>query len=195
MPVRIYDLAKKLGLESKEVLAKAKELGISAAKVPSSSLDKITAEYLEEQLAPRAAQKHAEVAATVPTPLEASPAPPPPVVSPPVEVSTAPQVELGPAAETPEVAPVPEIAPAPVPEIVRPVMPPSVSPEAIEVPPLPEIPREPLPAAEPIAAKVEPIQPPVAPPPAPAAPVPPPPPATPQVGEKIGFIQLPQKPA
>jgi translation initiation factor IF-2 len=195
MPVRIYDLAKKLGLESKEVLAKAKELGISAAKVPSSSLDKITAEYLEEQLAPRAAQKHAEVAATVPTPLEASPAPPPPVVSPPVEVSTAPQVELGPAAETPEVAPVPEIALAPVPEIVRPVMPPSVSPEAIEVPPLPEIPREPLPAAEPIAAKVEPIQPPVAPPPAPAAPVPPPPPATPQVGEKIGFIQLPQKPA
>ena len=55
MPVRIYDLAKKLGLESKEVLAKAKELGISSAKVPSSSLDKITAEYLEEQLAPRAA--------------------------------------------------------------------------------------------------------------------------------------------
>src|SRR5881397_3909211 len=50
MPVRIYDLAKKLGLESKEVLAKAKTLGIAAAKVPSSSLDKITAEYLEEQL-------------------------------------------------------------------------------------------------------------------------------------------------
>ncbi len=49
MPVRIYDIAKKLGLESKEVLAKAKELGISTAKVPSSSLDKITAEYLEEQ--------------------------------------------------------------------------------------------------------------------------------------------------
>ena len=45
MPVRIYDIAKKLGIESKEVLAKAKELGI-AAKVPSSSLDKITGEYL-----------------------------------------------------------------------------------------------------------------------------------------------------
>ena len=57
MPVRIYDIAKKLGIESKEVLAKAKVLGITAAKVPSSSLDKITAEYLEEQLAPRAAQK------------------------------------------------------------------------------------------------------------------------------------------
>src|SRR5271154_734782 len=50
MPVRIYDISKKLGLENKEVLAKAKELGISAAKVPSSSLDKITAEYLENEL-------------------------------------------------------------------------------------------------------------------------------------------------
>ena len=49
MPVRIYDLAKKLGIESKDVLIKAKELGI-AAKVPSSSLDKITAEFLEQQL-------------------------------------------------------------------------------------------------------------------------------------------------
>ena len=47
MPVRIYDLAKKLGLESKDVLLKAKELGITTARVPSSSLDKITAEYLE----------------------------------------------------------------------------------------------------------------------------------------------------
>ena len=43
MPVRIYDLAKKLGLDSKSVLAKAKELGIATAKVPSSSLDKISA--------------------------------------------------------------------------------------------------------------------------------------------------------
>src|SRR5215469_10472863 len=50
MPVRIYDISKKLGLENKEVLAKAKELGIPAARVASSSLDKITAEYLEQQL-------------------------------------------------------------------------------------------------------------------------------------------------
>src|SRR6185295_2264628 len=49
MPVRIYDISKKLGLENKEVLSKAKELGI-AARVASSSLDKITAEYLEQQL-------------------------------------------------------------------------------------------------------------------------------------------------
>src|SRR5437868_10105898 len=50
MPVRIYDISKKLGLENKQVLAKAKELGIAAARVASSSLDKITAEYLEQQL-------------------------------------------------------------------------------------------------------------------------------------------------
>ncbi len=50
MPVRIYDLAKKLGIESKEVLAKAKALGMSAAKVPSSSLDKITAQFLKDEL-------------------------------------------------------------------------------------------------------------------------------------------------
>ena len=57
MPVRIYDIAKKLGMESKEVLAKAKELGI-AAKVPSSSLDKITGEFLELELAKSCLRRH-----------------------------------------------------------------------------------------------------------------------------------------
>ena len=51
MPVRIYEIAKKIGIPSKEVLAKAKELGIANAKVASSTLDKITAEDLEEQIA------------------------------------------------------------------------------------------------------------------------------------------------
>jgi cold shock CspA family protein len=50
MPVRIYDIAKKLGLESKDILAEAKSLGIAAAKVPSSQLDKISAEWLEEEI-------------------------------------------------------------------------------------------------------------------------------------------------
>jgi len=50
MPVRVYDIAKKLGVESKDVIAKAKELGISAARAPSSMLDKITAEFLESHL-------------------------------------------------------------------------------------------------------------------------------------------------
>ena len=66
MPVRIYDISKKLGLENKAILAKAKSLGIAAAKVPSSSLDKISAEYLEEQLC----LDHPELAAKL--------APPPP---------------------------------------------------------------------------------------------------------------------
>ena len=51
MPVRIYEIAKKVGISSKEVLAKAKELGITNAKVASSTLDKITAEYLEGKIA------------------------------------------------------------------------------------------------------------------------------------------------
>jgi len=51
MPVRIYDIAKRLGIKSKDVLEKAAELDIKNAKVASSSLDKITAEYLEEEIA------------------------------------------------------------------------------------------------------------------------------------------------
>ncbi|MGA2180769.1 MAG: translation initiation factor IF-2 [Verrucomicrobiota bacterium] len=66
MPVRIYDISKKLGLENKIILAKAKSLRIAAARVPSSSLDKISAEYLEEQLC----IDHPELAAKL--------APPPP---------------------------------------------------------------------------------------------------------------------
>ena len=68
MPVRIYDISKKLGLENKEVLSKAKELGI-VARVASSSLDKITAEYLEQQLI----LAHPHLAA--PTPVASSSAP------------------------------------------------------------------------------------------------------------------------
>ncbi|HEX7469949.1 MAG TPA: translation initiation factor IF-2 N-terminal domain-containing protein, partial [Verrucomicrobiae bacterium] len=59
MPVRIYDISKKLGLENKEIIAKAKSLGIAAARVPSSSLDKITAEDLENHLL----EDHPELAA------------------------------------------------------------------------------------------------------------------------------------
>ncbi|MBR5606131.1 MAG: translation initiation factor IF-2 [Verrucomicrobia bacterium] len=51
MPVRIYDIAKRLGIPNKVVLQKAKELGIKEARAASCSLDKITAEFLEQQLA------------------------------------------------------------------------------------------------------------------------------------------------
>ena len=50
MPIRIYDIAKKLGVENKQVLAKARELGITSAKGPASSLDKVSGDYLETQL-------------------------------------------------------------------------------------------------------------------------------------------------
>src|SRR5436190_5094725 len=83
MPVRIYDIAKKLGLESKEVIARAKALGITAAKVPSSSLDKITAEYLEEQLGGKpvaAAPAPAPAASASPVMITAPPPPPAPLV-------------------------------------------------------------------------------------------------------------------
>src|SRR3954467_14775680 len=99
MPVRIYDIAKKLGLESKEVIAKAKALGITAAKVPSSSLDKITAEFLEEQMggavakapAPAPAAPSAPVMITAPP---EPPVPPTPVVEPTVEAVAPPQEEI-----------------------------------------------------------------------------------------------------
>src|ERR1035441_2539572 len=79
MPVRIYDISKKLGLDNKQVLAKAKELNLTAARVASSSLDKITAEYLEQQLI----LAHPELAAPPPPPVATPPPPEPARVAPP----------------------------------------------------------------------------------------------------------------
>jgi hypothetical protein len=50
MATNIFFISKKLGLEAKAVLAKAKELGIVTAKVVSSPLDDLTAEWLEEAI-------------------------------------------------------------------------------------------------------------------------------------------------
>src|SRR5213595_1729891 len=72
MPVRIYDISKKLGLENKEVLTKAKELGIAAARVASSSLDKITAEYLEQQLVQAYPDRIPAQTTSAPTPAPAT---------------------------------------------------------------------------------------------------------------------------
>src|SRR5713101_2308678 len=99
MPVRIYDIAKKLGIESKEVLAKAKELGIATARVPSSSLDKITAEFLEGHFTPA---KPAHPLVPAPAPPPGAPAiavgptaapPPPPAPAPPASPPEAPPAE------------------------------------------------------------------------------------------------------
>jgi translation initiation factor IF-2 len=170
MPVRIYDIAKKLGIENKKVLAKAKELGITAAKVPSSSLDKITAEYLEQNLGgtpPPDKAQPAEPAAHTPIVLvtesvQEESAPPTPAESgtpegtPPLETEPAAPVEAGGTAE-PTTTPAEE--------------PPSEEPALPEPPAEPEGPK--------IGEKVGFIQ------------LPP----RPRVGEKVGSVKLPARPA
>src|SRR5512137_1698649 len=130
MPVRIYDISKKLGLENKEVLAKAKELGIVAARVASSTLDKITAEYLEDQLR----LLHPE-RAIAPTP------PPQPVPPPPTEPPRPPEEAAPP--EKPVSAPILPVAEvsAPTPPTVAPVPGPVIA----HVPAPAEVPVSPLP--------------------------------------------------
>jgi translation initiation factor IF-2 len=165
MPVRIYDISKKLGLENKEILAKAKEMGIAAAKVASSSLDKITAEWLEEALV----KSHPEAAAR----LAPKPAPEPPKPAPVEEkivVIKAPPTPppAPPASPAPPTPPLPVTEPKPEPVIV------SVSPPVVEAP---KPPTPPLPSAPP------------------APPPPPPKPAVPKIGDKVGFIQLPTRPS
>jgi len=179
MPVRIYDISKKLGLENKEVLSKAKELGITAARVASSSLDKITAEYLEQQLIiahPERAAAQAQAAPAAPAPTKHEPivvvsAPPPAVEAeavqkeePVIGTATAVLEAEPPPAET-DAAPV--IAPPPT-EVATAIAEPE--PEPVE--------------EEPVAKATPPV-----------APPPPAPPAGPKVGDKVGFIQLPSKPA
>ncbi|HUB86879.1 MAG TPA: translation initiation factor IF-2 [Verrucomicrobiae bacterium] len=126
MPVRIYDIAKKFGLENKEILAQAKSLGIAAAKVPSSSLDKITAEWLEQELVKTHPGLAAKLAAP-PAPETPKPAPveekiilitappPPPAPEIKVEVKTEIKVEARVEAAPP---------PPPVVEKPKPVAPP-----------------------------------------------------------------------
>jgi translation initiation factor IF-2 len=168
MPVRIYEIAKKLGLESKQVLAKAKELGIDNAKVASSSLDKITAEFLEQQLLPIATIQPAEPAAP--------PAPPPPPPEP-VRIIAAP--EPPPAAEAPPVeAPVTAEPPLAAELPTVPAPPPPTETQAAAPAPAPAAPAAPVPS--PVATQ---------PPPPPAPPAAPPPPPEPML-RKVGRIEL-----
>jgi translation initiation factor IF-2 len=96
MPVRIYDISKKLGLENKIILTKAKSLGIAAAKVPSSSLDKITAEYLEEQLCLDHPELAAKLAPPPPPAPKAAPSEPIVVIKPPPPEPPKPEVKEDP---------------------------------------------------------------------------------------------------
>jgi len=165
MPVRIYDISKKLGLENKDIISKAKALGITAAKVASSSLDKITAEFLEEEIL----KEHPEIAAKLNAPPPE--APKAPVVQEKIVVITAP----------PPPPPVVH-ASAPVAETNGVEQPPEAAPEEVTAPEIEAIAESgtPPPAPAPVV---------------PPKPVVPPAPPKPQVGEKVGFIQLPQRPA
>jgi hypothetical protein len=50
MPTRLIAIAQKLGIDVRQVIAKGKELGMAATRVPNSSLDDETAARLEEAL-------------------------------------------------------------------------------------------------------------------------------------------------
>jgi translation initiation factor IF-2 len=170
MPVRIYDISKKLGLVNKQVLAKAKELGLTAARVASSSLDKITAEYLEQEII----KEHPELVAPPPPPPRPSPpadqTPLAPAASPPAEIALVREPETtstGAPASAEAAAPTAQ-APAPLGEKATPDSATVISevPSQLRPEPVPELP---LP--------------------------PPPPPPGPKVGDKVGFIQLRPRPS
>ncbi|HEX3627525.1 MAG TPA: translation initiation factor IF-2 [Verrucomicrobiae bacterium] len=141
MPVRIYDIAKKYGLENKQILEKAKSLGIAAAKVPSSSLDKISAGWLEEELI----KQYPELAAKfAPQPVPEKPKPAP--VDDEIKIISAPPPPP-PAPVAPAPAPV---APAPAMPAPAPVAPEAkVEPAAPAPPPPPEKPKPAVPQALP----------------------------------------------
>jgi translation initiation factor IF-2 len=182
MPVRIYEIAKELSLESKLVLAKAKELGISAAKVPSSSLDKITAEYLKEQLLPLAGQAASAPEETgSPAPVATAP-PPPPVDDRPIIIVPPPAPEPPPVVEPVQAASV--VAPQEDYE-------PEPEPVASLAPVAPAIADEPvaLPAAPAPAATAPAVPQPITPPPVPAPVAPTEPPKS-QLGQLVGRINL-----
>jgi translation initiation factor IF-2 len=172
MPVRIYEIAKRLGIESKEVLTKAKELGIAAARVPSSSLDKITAEYLEEKLG---GAKVVE-----------APAPPPsqpivvvgetPIAPPSVAEAIAPAAILETAAPTETITAQPPLEPLPIAIDIATTE--TKAPESKAPAPVPPpLPVEPAPPAGPkVGEKVGSIQLP-----------------KPRVGERLGSVKLPQR--
>lgn len=144
MPVRIYDIAKKLGIESKQVLAIAKELGIKEAKVPSSSLDKITAEFLEEKLGPlKPAEPVAVVAPEAPIVIIKAPEPEPlpePVVVAPIAEASAPAPE--PVVETPAVPEAP-VGAAPAAPATQPVQQAAPAAPALPAPAAPALPPAP----------------------------------------------------
>lgn len=82
MPIRISDIAQELGVDSRAVLAKAKELGLTNARFPSSTLDKITGEYVKEQMKEATSvTRDAPMSVGAPTVVSTKPGPPPAAVA------------------------------------------------------------------------------------------------------------------
>jgi len=192
MPVRIYDISKKLGLENKEVLSKAKELGIAAARVASSSLDKITAEYLEQQLVLAYPERTAPAGQPAVVPFEAALIP-----AHPAETS----LPVSPVPPQSQTVRVQEVTTSTITATV-------VAEPSVELPashPMGEVPTQKSPAEaapaapapiEPLAKAHLPMTPPLPQPVVPAPPqmpTAPPEPVGPKLGDKVGFIQLPPK--
>ncbi|MFA7005413.1 MAG: translation initiation factor IF-2 N-terminal domain-containing protein, partial [Verrucomicrobiia bacterium] len=175
MGIRVYDISKKYGVENALLIEKLHALGYKQIKQPSATIDKITAEYLIQELGLK------EVVHAPPAPAPAPVPPPPPL--PPAEPAPAPPVIT----QVSDVALVAPIAP-PVVAITQPM------PAAPAVKHPPAVHKPAMPAAPPISAKpavpaiVHPAQPapatPVA-PPKPAVTAPPAPPEPPKPGTQV----------
>jgi translation initiation factor IF-2 len=188
MSIRLHELAKKLGMDNKDLMALLKERDYPV-KTVSSTIDKITAESLEQELAKKPAE--AAAAAPAPAPAQAEAQPPPSFttrVPAGAFVRSAQDVarekeEMAKASRPQVVFPAPRPAPMPVMRISPtvqsrpPIVPHPVSrPAPVSAPPPVRI--SPPPAVvppPPVRTSPPPILPPLAPTPVRLAPPPPPP--------------------
>ncbi len=200
--IRVYELAKELGVDSKEVLSRLDRLG-APAKNHMSVVEPKAAAAVRKALAPKPAAKPRKT----PTPKEA-PAPPRGAAKkekkPPVKVTPPARPQAKPSPPPPAKS---KAAPAPPrPKPAAPPPPPPAKPKAAPTPPLPKpaAPPPPPPAkptTTPPPPRPKPATPPPPPPPTPLPtplptppPPPPPPPAAPPHEEKadIGIVSIPE---
>jgi translation initiation factor IF-2 len=176
MGIRVYDISKKYGVENALLIEKLHALGYKQIKQPSATIDKITAEYLIQEL-----NLKEVVHAPPPPPPEPAPTSPPPSPPPVAEPAPAPPPKphapvAAPAAPATPAAPVAPPVVAKVPTTVAPVAKPAAHVHkpathvAPAVHPKPAVPVAPPKPAAPVAA----------PKPATATPPPPPKPAAPE---------------
>jgi translation initiation factor IF-2 len=161
MGIRVYDISKKYGVENALLIEKLHALGYKQVKQPSATIDKITAEYLIQELGLK------EVV-HVPPPPPPAPTPPPPLPAEPVPIAppaVSPKTQAAPVAPSPVIAKAPTTVALPAKPAVIPhkPSPPVVSPIPIK------------PAAPTVTRSAQ-----LAPGAPPKPPEPPPPPAVPE---------------